>query len=262
MGFKSVLIVDDIEVLLDSYKVLDGISMSVKGGELLAIIGPNGAGKTTLLRTIASILKPHRGVVLIDNRNIHLLKPREISELIAYVPTEAGMVTEIRVSELLLISRLLRVNRYWETSTDINVIDKVLKLLNIENLKSRKLSELSSGERQRVFIARALVQEPRILLLDEPTSHLDLHYSAEIMELIRNIAHSGLIVIFTTHDVNTASIYADKIIVLKDGKVRAMGEPHRILSEDLIEDVYGVKVMRIDAGFIKTPLFIPYVEAR
>jgi len=257
MDSKSILIIDNIEVMLDSHKILDGVSMKVEEGELLAIIGPNGAGKTTLLRTIASILKPYKGVILIDGKNVHQLKSREISKILAYVPTEVEVITEIRVLELLLISRLIRTNKYWESSEDINVINKVLEILNIEHLKSRKLSELSSGERQRVFIARALVQEPRILLLDEPTSHLDLHYSVEIMNLLRNIARSGLVVIFTTHDVNIASLYADKVVVLKNGRVRAMGKPQKVLNEELIKEVYGVKVIRIYIKDFETPLFIP-----
>jgi len=257
MGSKASLIIKDIEVWLDSCKILDKVSMTIDEGELVIILGPNGAGKTTLLRTIATVLRPRLGVVLIDGKSIHTLKSHEISKLLAYVPSEHQLMGDIRVFELLLMSRLLRSRRYWECEDDLKVIDRISKDLHIEALGMRRLSELSSGERQRVFIARALVQEPKILLLDEPTSHLDLHYSIEIMNLIKKISRLGLIVIMTTHDVNIASMYADKIIVIKDGKIRAMGKPEEVLDERLIGEVYKLKVIKVTLGGLNRHIFIP-----
>lgn len=244
------LVIDGIEVYYSSILALRGVSFEARGGEVVAVIGPNGAGKTTLLRAIASIVKPLRGAIYIAGKLVNSVPPRERGKLIALVEPSISRSIPSSVFEFLLTARYPYSKLYSFTPPrrDLEVIDIIAKKLNIIHLLNRRLDELSSGEFQRVLIARALIQEPRVLLLDGPTAFLDIKYRLEVMELVRSVTKErGIVSITAIHDVRLASLYADKVVLLSNGVVAA-GKPEDVFREELIESVHGVKMRILSIG--------------
>jgi iron complex transport system ATP-binding protein len=245
------LVIDGVEVYYNSIPALRGASFEAQGGEVVAVIGPNGAGKTTLLRAIASIVKPLRGAIYIDGRLVNSVPPKERGKLIALVEPSISRSIPSSVLEFLLTARYpySKLYSFTPSKRDLEVIDIIAKKLNITHLLNRRLDELSSGEFQRVLIARALIQEPRVLLLDEPTAFLDIKYRLEVMELVRYVTKEQRIISITAiHDVYLASLYADKVVLLSNGVIVAAGKPEDVFREELIENVYGVKVQILNIG--------------
>jgi iron complex transport system ATP-binding protein len=245
------LVVDGVELYHDSISVLRGVSFEASEGEVVAVIGPNGAGKTTLLRAITSIVKPLRGAIYIDGKLINSIPPRERGRLIALVEPNISRSIPSTVLEFLLTARYPHSKFYSfiPSRRDLEVIDAIVKKLNIMHLLNRRLDELSSGEFQRVLIARALIQEPRVLLLDEPTAFLDIRYKLGVLELVWSITKEQRIVgIIAIHDMYLASLYADKVILLSNGVIVAAGKPNDVFREELIEKIYGVKVQILNIG--------------
>jgi len=243
------LVIDGVEVYYNSIPALRGVSFEAQGGEVVAVIGPNGAGKTTLLRAIASIVKPLRGAIYLDGKLVNSVPPKERGKLIALVEPSISRSIPSSVLEFLLTARYpySKLYSFTPSKRDLEVIDIIAKKLNITHLLSRRLDELSSGEFQRVLIARALIQEPRVLLLDEPTAFLDIKYRLEVMELVRSVTKEQRIIsIIAIHDVHLASLYADKVVLLSNGVIVAAGRPEDVFREELIESVYGVKVQIIN----------------
>lgn len=237
------VIIKDLTFAYKSKKVLNKVNFKVKPGEMIFIIGPNGSGKSTLLKCLNRILKPE-GAVYIDGKELGEISRGEIAKLIGYVP-QRGEINHLTVFDTILLGR--RPHIKWDVSErDVKIVKKVIRLLDMEELSFRRLTELSGGELQKVIIARALAQEPKILLLDEPTNNLDLKNQVEIMRLIRKIVKEQKIsAIITMHDLNIASRYADKLIMLKDGKIVSYGGVE-ILNPENIEIVYGIKVSVIN----------------
>ena len=196
----------DLSFSYQSSKILDEVTFEVKSGEFLGVMGPNGSGKTTLLRSISKVLSP-RGTVLIDDRDTEELSKKEIAKKIGFVPQTSNIDFEFMVSELVLMGRTPHMGRFKSESTpDFEIVEKAIKLTNIQHLSERTFDELSGGEKQRVIIARALSQEPKILLLDEPTVHLDIRCQLEILNLVKNLCEQErIIVISVFHDLNLAS---------------------------------------------------------
>ncbi len=227
-----------------SYKhhnsVLKNIQMNVDIHEILAILGPNGVGKSTLLKCINGLLKVRKGTVLVDSDDIHKMKRADIAKRIGYVPQRAD-VTQITVFDSVLLGRKPHIT--WDVSKkDIKITKDTLTQFGLDALSLTYNNEISGGELQKVQIARALVQEPKVLLLDEPTSSLDLCNQHKIMATIVDIVkHSNITAIMTVHDLNLALRYADKFILLKDGKIFAAGD-HSIITPKTIEAVYGLPV--------------------
>lgn len=243
-----------VENLSFSYKepVLSGVNFEAKEGEVIFILGPNGSGKTTLLRCIAGILKP-KGAVLIENQTLNDLSKKDLAKKLAYVPqrSDTGFLT---VFDVILLGRKPYMG-FGPTNEDYRIVEEVISLLNLEKLAFRRLNELSGGELQKVMIARALAQKPRILLLDEPTNNLDVKNQVEILRLIRKIAkESNISVISTMHDLNLASLYADRILMIKNGKIFASGGIE-VLSRENIKAVYGidVEVVRMNGKVVILP---------
>jgi len=229
-------------VELNGKTILKDVSLEVKKGDFLGIIGPNGSGKTTLLRTIAQYLKPKSGVVYIDGKDISKLSLSEIARIIGVVPQEYDLNLNLTVEEFVLTGRIPYLRFGFEREYDLNVANKAIRLVGCDFFVNRLIKTLSGGEKQRVMLARALAQEPKILLLDEPTSHLDLHHQIEIMELLKGLAESGVTIIATFHDLNLAIQYCNKIAIVKDGRIVAYGSPD-ILTPDIIRGVFGVEVV-------------------
>ncbi|MEW6034316.1 MAG: ABC transporter ATP-binding protein [Chloroflexota bacterium] len=234
-----------------SSPVLKDIGMEALPGEVTALLGPNASGKSTLLKCIAGILRP-RGNVLLEGKELSKFKKGETTACVSYLPQENSSRAILTVFEAVLLGRLeslsWRVNR-----EDLDLSLKALEDLRIEALAPRFLNELSGGQKQMVSIAQALVRQPRVLLLDEPVSGLDLQHELEALDLIREITmQRGITTVIALHDLNLAARYADKVVVLKNGTVYASGRPEMVLSPRAIRDVYGVDcTVRSEGGTLQ-----------
>ncbi|MBN2547383.1 MAG: ABC transporter ATP-binding protein [Spirochaetes bacterium] len=221
-------------------KVLNNISFEVDKKEIVSILGPNGAGKSTLIKCINRILNYKEGTIQVDNENIRLLSQNKIAKNIGYVPQRAESC-KLTVFDAILLGRKPHI-KFKAGDKDLKIVYSVMKNLNLEKLSLRYVEELSGGEMQKVSIARALVQDPKIILMDEPTNNLDLKNQQEILNLISDIAiDHELAIIISVHDINTALRYSNKIIFLKNGRIYKQITPDEVSSK-IIEDVYEVKV--------------------
>jgi len=254
-----ILSIDGIDCYYDSAKVLENIRFKVEEGDFVGILGPNGAGKTTLLRCISRVLKPYRGVVLLNDRDVYSMKSIEAAKQIAVVPQDATVAFNFTALDVVLMGRNPHLKRFqMEGVRDIAIAREAMELTNTWHLANRHVNELSGGERQRVIIARALAQEPKILLLDEATANLDINYQLDIMDLIKTLCiRKKLTVIAALHDLNLAARYSNSIILLKDGKIFAIGRVDDVLTSENIEKVYGVKAMVSRNPAVKSLYIIP-----
>ncbi|MFP4545538.1 MAG: ABC transporter ATP-binding protein [Methanomassiliicoccales archaeon] len=227
----------------DSHPVLNGVSLRLKPSEILGLVGPNGSGKTTLLKCINKILKPEQGEVLLDENHVSGMDRIEVAKHIGYVPQSSNPdFSSPTVYEVVAMGR--RPHLGWQVrERNSEGVWEILSMMGIDHLASRGFDELSGGQRQKVLIARALAQEAGVLLLDEPTSDLDIKHQLQVMEMIRNLTScNGISGIAALHDLNLASRYCDKIVIMKEGKVFAAGEPEEVLTPRNIGTVYGVEV--------------------
>ncbi len=215
--------------------------------EFLAIIGPNGSGKTTLLRLLAGLLCPERGGIRFDGKEVSLLAARERARRVAVVRQEAPLVFPITVEQFVLLGRYPYTGRFGlETEEDRRMARMAMEATHICSLANRRMDEISGGERQRTVLARALAQEPELLLLDEPTANLDLSFQIELLRMVRRLsAEYDFGVVAVMHEVNLASEFSDYILLLRNGKIFRFGTPEEVLTARALEDVYGVPV-RID----------------
>lgn len=225
--------------------VLEGVDLEIPSGALCTLLGANGAGKTTLLKCINGILKPRTGTVRAGDTDLLALSPRQRARLVGYVPQNAQTGDGgLNVLETVLSGRF-PYRRGPMGSGDYDAAARILEMFSLGRYALRPLRELSGGERQRVFLARAMAQSPQIMLLDEPTSNLDMYFQQETMEIIRELSsRQGITVITIVHDLNLAAVYADLAVLLHDGTVYASGPPQEILDGERIRAVFGV-----EAGF-------------
>ncbi|ADL12309.1 heme ABC transporter ATP-binding protein [Acetohalobium arabaticum] len=237
--------VDKLSYKYGNFEVLKEVSFSVAQGEFIGLIGPNGSGKSTLLKNINSILYPDDGKVYLDNFDLQNLGKKEIAKKLAVVPQNTNVNFDFTVEEIVLMGRAPYIGRFEsESDEDYEVVKEAMELTNTLKLAERPISQLSGGERQRVILARSLAQQPEVLLLDEPTSNLDINYQLEIMNLLKKLNRDhNLTVIVVLHDLNLASEYCDKLLLLEDGEIYAHGSPKEIVTAENIEDVYGSKVI-------------------
>ncbi|MDD5382820.1 MAG: ABC transporter ATP-binding protein [Candidatus Margulisbacteria bacterium] len=239
----SVLKVEQLVCGYDPKKpVINGVSFSVYDGEFVGIVGPNGSGKTTLLRALTGLLKARQGSIIISQHRIEQLDRKELARRIAFVPQLMEPIVGFTVEDLVLLGRTPYLDRFaFESHDDYEAVKWAIEELKIENLKDRPITELSGGEFQRVAIARALAQEPKVLLLDEPTSHLDIRYQIKICKLLRKLrAHRSVVATF--HDLNLASRFCSKLILLKNGTLIAEGHPDEVVTPENIWKAYRIKV--------------------
>jgi iron complex transport system ATP-binding protein len=224
--------------------VLEDINLSVKAGEMVGLLGPNGSGKTTLIKLASGILKPRRGEVRLDGNRVTDLSRRFIASKVAVVPQQFHIPFAFTASEVVMLGRTPFFRTLAdESEADKQVVDNSLKLVGINELAERRFDELSGGERQKVILAMALAQQPKLLLLDEPTVHLDIAHQMEILELVRELNMGrGLTVVAAMHDLNQASLYFDRLILLKGGRVWADGTPQEVLTEAGISEVFAASV--------------------
>jgi iron complex transport system ATP-binding protein len=224
-------------------RLLDGVDLEVARGEWVCILGPNGAGKTTLVRVLAG-LTAHTGRVVIAETDVARLRPRARSRLVALVPQSPVVPPGMPVVDYVLLGRTPHIPAFGtERTQDYAVVERVLARLALGSLRHRRLDSLSGGERQRAVLARALVQETPVLLLDEPTTALDIGHQQEVLDLVDDLRHEHtLTVLSTMHDLTLASQYADRLVLLAGGRVVAEGKAHEVLDEDLLREHYGVNV--------------------
>jgi iron complex transport system ATP-binding protein len=239
----SVLLkVEDLGFRFNDVDVLKDINFELSTGEFIGILGPNGCGKTTLLNNINNWLKPFKGHVYIGDQNILKLKPKNLAKHVATVPQEASMEMGFTVEQVVMMGR----NPYLrslekESQRDYNAVEEAMKLMDVWHLRDKPVNLLSGGEKQRVLIARALAQQPELLLLDEPTSHLDINYQWELLGLIKKLcATKNLAIIAVLHDINLAAAFCDKIILLRDHKIFKMGPVNDVINEKNIKEVFNI----------------------
>ncbi len=233
----------DLELSYDTRSILKGLGFSIEPGELVALIGPNGSGKTTLLRSLSGLHKPSNGNIYLDSQNIQAMQPAEVAVCLAALEQEIHASTEITVREAVSLGRLPHQKRWSSNSLrDQEIVEQAMQETNVSQFADRSVNALSSGERQRVWLAMALAQEPQILLLDEPTSHLDIKYQIETMEILKRLANNGLTVVVSLHDLNLAAHYSNKVALLANRKLLAFGSPVEVLTESLIGQAYGINV--------------------
>ncbi len=225
--------------------ILKDLSFSTHQGEFFGIIGPNGSGKTTLLKIVGGILHPEGGSVRIGKTDIREMKRIDFAKIVAMVPQDSPMIFPFTVHEVVLMGRAPHLGRLmFERKSDFAVSQKAMELTDTLSLAERNMNELSGGERQRVLIARALAQEPGIILLDESTAHLDIKHQVALFDLIRELnRNEGLTVIAVTHDINLASLFCDRIMLLKEGCIHSIGRPDEVITESNIKEVYETDVM-------------------
>jgi len=235
--------VDKIEFAYNSTPVLENISLELDRSEILGIVGPNGTGKSTLIRCIDRILKPQQGTILLDENDITTMNRMEIARKMGYVPQSTARVFPASVIDTVLMGR--RPHLGWKSSErDLDKVLEILELLGIVEFAMRDFNEISGGQQQKVLIARALAQEADVLLLDEPTSNLDIRHQLEVMEIMTDIVRkSEISAVMAIHDLNLASRYTDRILMMNGGKIFAAGDPGSVLTVENIKRVYGVEVL-------------------
>jgi iron complex transport system ATP-binding protein len=228
----------------DSVTALEGLTFEVNRGEFVALVGPNGSGKTTLINCLSKLYTPQEGDIQIDGHDLRKMSPLDGARIYAVVPAEFPVDINTSVVDTVILGRYPFVQSlWWENEQDEAIALGAMEKLNILDFANRKFGELSSGEKQRVLIAKALTQEAKILLIDEPVAHLDLGYQMEIMEMLKSLSHDGATILVAMHELNLAVKYCDKLIVLDKGKIVACGKPEDVVTQKLIEDVYGVKAI-------------------
>ncbi|MCD5414942.1 MAG: ABC transporter ATP-binding protein [Clostridiales bacterium] len=250
--------VEKVKFKYSNKTVLNGLNLDIKKGSFLSILGPNGSGKTTLLKNMCNLLKPYEGVIHIDKLQLRRIKYKELAKTMAVVHQGTTPNFEFNIYEIVLMGRYPHQKRFsFDSKTDLDIVRQVMIDTDIWELREKSIFEISGGERQRVIIARALAQQPEILLLDEPIAFLDIKHQISILNLCKKLNIERKITIITTmHDINLASRYSDYILLLDSGKVEALDVPEKVITEKNIEAVYGIKVKLIN-GERKVPYIIP-----
>lgn len=224
-----------------SVPVLDEISVNIKGPQLLSILGPNGVGKSTLIHCINKILTPTDGTVLLDGKDVREYTLKEMAQNVGYVPYSSSDSFPMTVVDTVLLGRHPHSN--WKTTEeDLQIVYETMKKLDIVDLSLRYFNELSAGQHQKVMLARGLVQKPKVLLLDEPTSNLDVKHQLGISRMLMQLSREEkILIVMISHDLNIAAKYSDYIIMMHDGRIYAVGTPDEVITEDNIRHVYGVE---------------------
>jgi iron complex transport system ATP-binding protein len=224
--------------------VLQDVSFRVEKGEFVGVIGPNGSGKTTLLKILYRLLSPQKGEILFELVPMRKMDRNDIAKRIAVVAQETQLLFPFSVLETVLMGRSPYLGHLmFESEKDLEIAKKAMEWTKVFPFSERPMDELSGGERKRVFIARALAQEPEVILLDEPTANLDIHHQIDFLDLILTLNRErGLTIFMASHDMNIASEFCDRLILLQDGRIYKMGTPDEVITKENIESVYGCEV--------------------
>jgi iron complex transport system ATP-binding protein len=239
-----VLCLERVSFRFADRRVIDNVNLEIPENCFMALIGPNGGGKTTLLRLMSRALRPESGRVLLGNKPIEGLSARQIAQQIAVISSEQYFEFPYRVKDVVAMGRFPHLERLQRMDDkDAAVVEESMQLTDVLRLSDRPVTHLSSGERQRVYIARALAQQPVILMLDEPNAHLDIHHQIAIFELLRTLRKTrGISVLAVLHDLNSAAAFCEQAALLCDGRLVKVGTPKEVITSDLIRQAYGVEV--------------------
>lgn len=239
--------------------ILEGLDFEIPEGQIIAVLGPNGSGKTTLLRLLAGILPPREGELFFQERSLRDFSRRDIARQISVLPQDTVVDFPFTAFEVVLMGRAPYLNTFqWEGAEDLAIARDAMRLTDSEAFASQDVRLLSGGERERVLLARALAQQPKALLLDEPTTHLDLKHWLGIYRLLRSLNRErGLTVVAVVHDLNFASLVADRVLLLAERRVQAFGSPEETLRPELIEKIFGTPVLTTRHEESGRPLFLP-----
>ncbi|NLN88300.1 MAG: ABC transporter ATP-binding protein [Syntrophomonadaceae bacterium] len=234
----------DIHCGYDGQPVLNGVDLWVGKGEILCILGPNGSGKTTLFKAILGLLKVDRGEICFNNHSILKMPRQQLARIIGYVPQSHNPPFPYNVMDVILMGRTSYIGTFSAPkAADYAVAEQVVETLRMEHLSQKIYTQLSGGERQLVMIARALAQQPQILMMDEPTSNLDYGNQLMIFDHIQMLAATGLAVIMISHMPDHALLYSDRVVLLKDGHVCGIGPPEEVVTEDKLKLLYGIQTL-------------------
>ena len=238
--------IDNLVFSYTGVPVLDDITLDLSGSKFVSIMGPNGVGKSTLIHCINKILTPTSGTVMIDGTEVKDISLKEMAKIIGYVPYSSSDTFPLTVVDTVLMGR--HPYSKWNTlDRDLDIVYDTLERLGISHLAMRSFNELSAGQHQKVMLARGLVQEPRILLLDEPTSNLDIRHQLEVTKMLRDLSREKeMLVIFISHDINIAAKYSDEVIMMRKGGIYAVGTPNEVITADNLREVYGVESCIVD----------------
>jgi len=255
---NTVLQVDNLSFAYEKALVLKNIAFSVRRGDFMALIGPNGSGKTTLLKTILGALVPSEGEIWLDGKALSSYPPKERAKKMAYVSQQPLAGFPLTVREMVSLGRYPHEERFHPEAEEGRVVEEALRLTDAQPLSGRKFTALSGGEKQKVLIARALAQTPYLLLLDEPTVHLDLYFQVQILNSLKTLCSEGKsTVVAVLHDLNLVSLFADKVLLLKSGEPVAFGKVDEVMSVERTRDAFGVEVTVIKDSQTGSVYYLP-----
>lgn len=249
----------DLSFAYSSERVLDGVSLELEPGRLIGVIGPNGAGKSTLVGLLSGLLTPCSGGVTCGGRPLSAWKRRDLARRLAVVPQSPNLPESFTVGEIVLLGRTPYLGLLGnESARDRELAKQAMERTQTWHLAGRLTGTLSGGERQRVVVARALAQEPSILLLDEPTTHLDVNHQVALITLVKRLViEDGLAALAILHDLNLASLYCDELVLLAHGRIQARGRPHEVLTQERIAGAYGTDVVVLSHPRTGRPVVVP-----
>jgi len=254
----SVVQAEKLSLSYDTTPIIHSLDLETPSGQITALIGPNGCGKSTLLRGLARLLKPKVGSVLLNGYAIQTIPTKQLAKELGILPQSPVAPEGITVRELVAQGRYPHQDWFQQWShADEDALQKALTLTTLTHLTDRAVDTLSGGQRQRAWIAMALAQETDILLLDEPTTYLDLAHQLEVLELLVKLNQEGKTIIMVLHDLNHAAHYADHLVALADGRISAQGTSHEVITEEIIRDVFGVESQVIPHPITGKPLCLP-----
>ena len=227
---------------------LNNITLDIQSGSFVGILGPNGSGKSTILKLLSRLLQGYEGKIELFGQDLYDLSQGDLAQNVALVPQETQQIFPFTIGEMVMMGRFPHHSRisgwHWESSNDLKIAADAMKKLDVAHLGGRLITDVSGGERQRAIIARALTQEPRVLLLDEPTAFLDLHHQLDIARILQRLNRDlGLTVVLVSHDLNLASQYCNRLILLNNGQIVKMGTPEEVIRPEVLEGVYRCPVL-------------------
>ncbi|MFF8438134.1 ABC transporter ATP-binding protein [Streptomyces bacillaris] len=238
--------------------VIDGLDVEIPPGVVTTIIGPNGCGKSTLLRTLTRLLRPTGGTVVLDGEDIAKLRTRDVAKKLGLLPQAPVAPEGLTVGDLVARGRHPHQSwlRQW-SSDDAGVVERALTMTGVADLADRPVDSLSGGQRQRVWISMTLAQGTDLLLLDEPTTYLDLAHAIDVLDLVDDLHESGCTVVMVLHDLNLAARYSDNLIVMRSGRILAQGHPRDVITAELLHEAFGLQAAVIDDPVGDRPLIVP-----
>ncbi len=232
--------VEGITVNLKSREILKDVCFELRKGDLIALLGPNGSGKSTILRTLFGLLRPAHGAVYLNGKKVHSMQIQDVAKLLGYLP-QGSSETNLKVIDVVLLGRTPYIG-ITPSNEDLRIAREALELVGLKGFENRYFSELSGGEKQKVMLARIFCQETDFLLLDEPTSHLDIKSQVEVMNIVKRMVGEGKAAIVAIHDINLATSFCNRILMVKNGRIVYAGNPFEVISPGSIRDVFGVEV--------------------